>query len=103
MFFTSGGAPRLNFHKIRKTLDSDCKCSPVSHFEFVFCAKATSGKNIDYTIADNIVIVTESGYSEGDEVDIWLWCLRASEGGGICEQEIVQADEDTYQDYLDML
>jgi len=96
------GIPRCNLHCIRKTLDASNQVTPVSLIERIVSVKDGT-KHIKCTITDNVATITESGYVEGVEVDMWLYCIRSSEGGSICEQNIVQADEDTYQAWLDSL
>ena len=87
------GLPNLNYHRITRTLDVDSKCTPESLMETIFSVTCTSGKVIEYTITDNVATITEEGYVEGSEVDIWLYCFRPSEGGGACQQIIVDEDE----------
>lgn len=96
------GLIRCNFHCIKKTLDSNKQVTPVSLVERVVSIKDGT-KHIKCTIDNNIATITEDGYVEGSSVDIWLYCIRGSEGGSICSQKIVQADEDTYQAWLDSL
>jgi len=97
--YTALGFTRFNIHKISKTLDANKQVTPTSNLEYV-CSVIDNNKVLACTIVDNVATITESGYSEGDTVDIILCCLRPSEGGNICEQIIVQADEDTWNDYL---
>jgi hypothetical protein len=96
------GATRLNIHKIRKTLDVNKQVTPTSLLERV-CSVTDNGAKIKCTISNNVATITEAGYVEGSTVDMWVWCLRSTEGGAICEQNLVQFDEDAYQDWLDTL
>ena len=92
------GLPRINIHKVQKTLDANKQCTPTSLIEHP-CSVTKNEVKIDCTIVDRVVTVPS--LAEGDTVDLWLWCLRSSEGGGICEQIYSQADEDQWQAYLD--
>jgi hypothetical protein len=95
------GIPRINIHRIKRTLDANKKVKPASLIETLVSVTDLKGQLIEYTITDNKATITESGYVEGSEVLIWCWCLRASEGGGVCNQIIKIADEDKMQEYLD--
>jgi hypothetical protein len=97
------GIPRINIHRIIKTLDENNKVTPTSLFETMCCVTDLCGNVIANTITNNISTVTEEGYVEGSKVIIWLWCLRASEGGGMCQQIIIDADETILQTYKDSL
>ena len=100
--FSGLGLPRINIHKVRKTIDASNQVTPTSNIEYVCCIM-DNGVQVTSNISNNVATITENGYGEGDEVDMYLLCLRPSEGGGICEQNIVQADEDKYNNYLQLL
>jgi hypothetical protein len=98
----STGLPKINIHKIRTTLDAENKVYSGSLLEYIFAVKDVE-KTIAYTIADNIATITEEGYSEGDNVDVWLTCVKKNEKGGFCDRVITQDEEDAWQNYLDAL
>jgi hypothetical protein len=104
------GLVRYNLHKIKMTLDSNKQIQSNSHIEKIVSVKdgdkclactiennkASTTAGGDYTEI-NIATITEAGYVEGTEVDMWLACMRSSEGGSICDEVYVQADEDMMQ------
>lgn len=94
------GLTRCNMHIVTKTLDASNQVSPTSKLDYI-CGVTKNGEALDCTITNNVATVTEAGYTEGDTVDIVLFCFRSSEGGSMCNQSIVQADEDKWQAYLD--
>jgi len=94
------GLPRINIHKVSKTLDANKQCSPISNIEYA-CSVTKDGKKINSTIVNNVATITDATLSEGDTVDLWMWCTRSSEGGGICKSIYSQSDEDKWQTYLD--
>ena len=94
------GCIRINLHKIKKTLDSNNQVESGSYIERINSIK-DGEKCIKSTIENNIATITEEGYTEGSEVDMWVCCVRSTEGGSICEENYVQADEDMWQVYLD--
>jgi len=92
------GLPRINIHKVQKTLDSSKQCTAVSNIEHP-CSVTKDGARLACTIIDGLVTVPS--LNEGDTVDLWLLCLRSNERGGICKSIYSQADEDQWQAYLD--
>lgn len=94
------GFPRINLHKVQKTLDANKQCTPSSLIETA-CSVTKDGKQINSTISNGVVTVVDESLDEGDTVDLWLYCFRSSEGGGICEQLLSPADEAQMQAYLD--
>jgi hypothetical protein len=94
------GLPRVNIHKVQKTLDANKQCTPVSKIEHA-CSVTKDGAKIDCTISNGIVTVVDATLGEGDTVDLWMICLRSNEGGGICKSIYSQTDEDQWQAYLD--
>jgi hypothetical protein len=94
------GVIRINLHKIKQNLDSNNQVASNSFIEKIVSIK-DGEKCLKSTITNNVATVVEEGYTEGDEVDMWVTCVRSTEGGSICEQNYVQADEDTWQSYLD--
>jgi len=94
------GVSRINLHKVEKTLDANKQCSPISNLEYA-CSVTKEGKKINCNITDNVATITDTTLSEGDTVDLWLWCTRSEEGGGICKPIFSQADEDQWQLYMD--
>lgn len=95
------GISRINVHRIVMQLDENKQVTPASLLENMVSVTDLLGNLIAYTITDNVATVTESGYIEGSEVAIWVWCLRANEVGGMCQTIFIQADEDKMQEYLD--
>jgi len=94
------GLPRINMHKVQKTLDSNKQCTTVSKIEHA-CSVTKDGVKINCTISAGVVTVVDDDLGEGDTVDLWMLCLRSNEGGGICKSICCQADEDQWQAYLD--
>ena len=94
------GISRWNIHIIEKTLDSNKQVTPTSKIEKIV-GVIKNGIAINCTISNNIATIVDESLDEGDTVDIILSCIRTSEGGAICEQKVVQADEDKWQAYLD--
>ena len=92
------GLPRINIHKVKKTLDANKQCTAISKIEHP-CSVTKNGERVACTIVDGVVTVPS--LSEGDTVDLWLLCLRSNEVGGICKSIYSQADEDQWQAYLD--
>ena len=92
------GLPRINIHKVTKTLDASKQCTTISKLEHA-CSVTKDGVKINCTISAGVVTVPS--LAEGDTVDLWMWCLRSNEGGGICKTIYSQADEDQWQAYLD--
>jgi phage terminase large subunit len=96
------GLPRINMHCIKKTLDVNNQVTNISNIEHIFCIKDGT-KKIKSIINGNIATIHEEGYTENSKVDMWVFCVRSSEGGSICEQIIVPEDEVKYQEWLDSL
>lgn len=94
------GMPRINLHKEERTLDANKQCQPSSLLNCP-CSVTKNGKSINSTIVDGIVTIVNDDLEEGDTVDLWTFCFMSSEGGGICDIEVCQANEDKMQDYLD--
>lgn len=87
------GIVNVNYHKTTKILDAKNQCAPISDMETMYSVTDLVGQLIEYTITDNVATITETGYIEGSEVCIYLYCFRISEGGGPSQQKIIGADE----------
>jgi hypothetical protein len=78
------GVRMLNLHKVQGVLDADKKVNTGRFFDRLVSIR--DGLNaVEHTIDinTNTATITDSNYSEGDTVDMWLWCMKASEKGGL--------------------
>jgi len=92
--FGTFGIARINFHKQRITLDENKQYSSNVKFDRLVSV-TNNGKKVKHTINDCTLTVTDENYNIGDEVDVWLYCVRPSEMGGFSEMVLNQQDEDT--------
>ena len=96
------GLVRINLHKVTGILDESKQVQSISYYDKIVSIKKGVNK-INATITNNVATITDESYSQGDEVDIWLACVRSKEDGGICDPVPIQADEDKWEAYLDLL
>ena len=89
--FNTIGVSKINLHKVRLPLCSD-NTVRLRYYDKIVCVK-DGDRLLKHSIANNIATVLEPGYTEGNEVDVWLYCFRASEGGGITPMVIHETDE----------
>lgn len=89
------GVRMLNLHKVQGVLDADKKINTGRFFDRLVTIRDGSNA-VEHTIDinTNTATITDSNYNVGDTVDMWLWCMRCSEKGGLQPMgEAVSADE----------
>lgn len=92
------GMSKINLHKNRLCLDSENKVR-LTYYDKIVTIK-DNNRVLKHSIIDNVAIVSEPNYIQGCEVDVWSYCFRPSEGGGITPLTIHPNDEDLLESML---